>query len=96
MPSTHWDSLRAVIIVLNEARKKVGSSVGMRQTVRTSTLLNARLKMVPKRVSELRDAIIAKNFAKLAEITMAESNQLHAVCLDTYPPLKVSIYSKFF
>lgn len=91
MPSTHWDSLRAIIIVLNDTKKKVGSSVGMRNTVRTSSLLNSRLEMVPKRVSELRQAIIEKNFAKLAEITMTESNQLHAVCLDTYPPLKVTI-----
>ncbi|KAI1707429.1 diphosphomevalonate decarboxylase [Ditylenchus destructor] len=87
-PASHWPNLRAVIIVLNELEKQTGSSVGMRNTANTSLLMPSRIKdVVPKRVKELIGAIKSKNFETLAQITMAESNQLHAVCLDTTPPL---------
>jgi diphosphomevalonate decarboxylase len=39
----------------------------------------------------LTNAIKAGDFNELAAITMADSNQLHAVCLDSQPPLMVNI-----
>ncbi|KAL3100031.1 hypothetical protein niasHS_001957 [Heterodera schachtii] len=87
-PTAHWPQLRALVIVVSSGHKKVGSSVGMRNTVRTSELMGTRVQqLVPKRVAQLKNAIRERNFATLAEITMAESNQLHAVCMDTSPPL---------
>lgn len=87
VPSNHWAELRSIIIVVNNKRKKVGSSEAMRNSVRTSELFKTRTEnIVPQRVEILKNAIRAKNFAKLAKITMSESNQLHAICLDTNPP----------
>ena len=34
----------------------------------------------------LFQAIENKDFDTFAQLTMADSNQLHAICLDTYPP----------
>lgn len=41
----------------------------------------------------LKEAILARNFEAFAHIIMKDSNQLHAVCMDTYPPIKVRITS---
>ncbi|KAG0059197.1 diphosphomevalonate decarboxylase, partial [Linnemannia elongata] len=54
----------------------------------TSALLQHRIKdVVPKRMDDMIAAIHAKDFPKFAELTMQDSNQFHAVCLDTYPPI---------
>lgn len=36
---------------------------------------------------EMTEAIRKKDFAAFAELTMKDSNQFHATCLDTYPPI---------
>lgn len=33
------------------------------------------------------EAVRKKDFPAFAEITMKDSNQFHATCLDTYPPI---------
>uniref|UniRef100_A0A1I7Y744 Diphosphomevalonate decarboxylase n=1 Tax=Steinernema glaseri TaxID=37863 RepID=A0A1I7Y744_9BILA len=85
----NWPELRAIILVTSEKEKAVGSSVGMRLTVQTSELLKYRVShVVPERVKGLVEAYKNRDFPKLGEIIMADSNQLHAVCLDTRPPLR--------
>ncbi|KAK0424221.1 hypothetical protein QR680_008554 [Steinernema hermaphroditum] len=84
-----WPELRAIILVTSEKEKAVGSSTGMRFTVETSELLKYRVShVVPERVKSLIEAYRNRDFQKLGEIIMADSNQLHAVCLDTKPPLR--------
>lgn len=88
-PETHWEDLRIFVIVVNDTRKKVGSTAGMQLTVKTSTLLKHRVEhVVEDRMKAACDAIKDKDFPTLADVIMKESNQLHAVCLDTNPPLR--------
>lgn len=84
---THWPEMRILILVVNDSQKKTSSTIGMKQSVETSELLKYRVqKCVPERTIQMIQAIKENNFEKFAEITMRDSNQFHAVCLDTYPP----------
>lgn len=88
-PASHWSDLRACIVVVSDQRKSTPSSEGMKRSVSTSSFLRHRADViVPSRLTALRAAIADQDFESFAEITMKESNSLHAVCLDTYPPLK--------
>ncbi|XP_014487134.1 PREDICTED: diphosphomevalonate decarboxylase [Dinoponera quadriceps] len=86
-PSSHWPELRALLIIVNSERKKISSTIGMRRSMETSEFLQHRIaNVVPERADKMERAIIEKDFKIFAELTMKDSNQIHAVCLDTYPP----------
>ncbi|XP_076448778.1 diphosphomevalonate decarboxylase-like [Babylonia areolata] len=86
-PASHWPTLRALILVVSDQKKQVGSTEGMQTTVETSELMSHRIVKVPQHTEDMIQAIEEKDFARFAQITMQESNQFHAVCLDTYPPV---------
>ncbi|KAJ7638319.1 GHMP kinase [Roridomyces roridus] len=87
-PETHWPDIHALICVVSDTKKGTSSTSGMQRTVDTSPLLQHRIKeVVPQRMKDISAAIIARDFDRFAEITMADSNQFHAVALDTSPPI---------
>ncbi|KAJ1913796.1 diphosphomevalonate decarboxylase [Tieghemiomyces parasiticus] len=87
-PETHWPELEALILVVNDAKKGTSSTVGMQTTVATSALAAHRFThVVPERMRAMETAIADRDFAQFAELTMQDSNQFHAICLDTYPPI---------
>lgn len=63
------------------------SSIGMRRSVETSALLKFRAEnTVPKRIEAMEKAVRERDFASFAALTMKDSNEMHATCLDTTPP----------
>jgi diphosphomevalonate decarboxylase len=84
----HWPEIRNVISVVEAGRKKISSRSGMKQTVATSALYKARLDYLPKVIEEMKKAVLEKNLPKFCELTMRESDSMHAVMLDTWPPIK--------
>ncbi|XP_026233434.1 diphosphomevalonate decarboxylase [Anabas testudineus] len=87
-PETHWPELRILVLVASAERKPVGSTSGMQTSVQTSCLLKHRAdSVVPGRMVEMIEAVQRKDFPAFAELTMKDSNQFHATCLDTYPPI---------
>lgn len=86
-PASHWPDLHVLILVVNDAKKKVGSTSGMARSVVTSELIKYRVeKCVSQRIHSMTQAIKDRDFPKFAETTMKDSNQFHAICLDTFPP----------
>uniref|UniRef100_A0A1I8HKW5 Diphosphomevalonate decarboxylase n=1 Tax=Macrostomum lignano TaxID=282301 RepID=A0A1I8HKW5_9PLAT len=82
----HWD-LRVLVCVVGAGAKSAPSTQAMARTVATSSLLPARLSCLPDRLAAVREAVAGRDFASLAEMSMRDSNCLHAVCADTYPPV---------
>nr|QBB78629.1 mevalonate diphosphate decarboxylase [Artemisia argyi] len=84
----HWDELVIIIAVVSARQKETSSTSGMRDTVVTSALIEHRAKeVVPKRIVQMEDAIQKRDFPSFARLAYRDSNQFHAVCLDTYPPI---------
>jgi len=87
-PKEHWPDMHALICVVSDVKKGTSSTSGMQRTVETSLLLQHRIKeVVPARMEKIIKAIKAKDFPTFATLTMQDSNQFHAVCLDTDPPI---------
>ncbi|OQR80347.1 diphosphomevalonate decarboxylase-like [Tropilaelaps mercedesae] len=88
-PASHWPEIRIIICVVSDSKKDTGSTNGMQRSVATSDLLKHRVKnIVPQRIEAMQKAILAKDFDTFARLTMIDSNQMHAVCQDTYPPVR--------
>jgi len=86
-PSTHWPTMRCLILVAADTRKKVPSSIGMKRSIETSPFIRMRAdSIVPERTEKMIAAIHKKDFNSFAEMTMRDSNSFHAVCQDTFPP----------
>lgn len=85
-PRSDW--LDITILVLNAEKKHTSSTAGMVRSVKTSALLDFRAKqVVPSRMKKMAKAYEEKNFETFGELMMRDSNQFHATCLDTYPPV---------
>lgn len=84
----HWNDLVIIIAVVSSRQKETSSTSGMRESVETSLLLQHRAKeVVPKRIAAMEEAIKKRDFPSFTNLTCTDSNQFHAVCLDTSPPI---------
>ncbi len=64
----HWPDMEALVCVVSDIKKDVGSTVGMQQTVNTSELFQKRLCIVPERMKTMEKAILEKDFKTFAEL----------------------------
>jgi len=87
-PASHWPEMRVLILVANSGQKETSSTDGMARSVRTSPLLKHRAEvLVPQRMVDMERHIANRDFPAFGDLTMADSNQFHATCLDTLPPI---------
>ncbi|NWZ72210.1 MVD1 decarboxylase, partial [Acrocephalus arundinaceus] len=87
-PETHWPELRVLVLVVTGEKKPVASTAGMQTSVETSPLLKHRAEVVvPKRLAQMMQHIRDRDFEGFGQLAMRDSNQFHATCLDTFPPI---------
>ncbi len=86
-PPTHWPEFRNVIAIVEAGEKKVKSRAGMAETVATSSLFTQRLRDLPKTLETIRKAVLRRDTSSLFPAMMRESDNMHAVMLDTWPPI---------
>ncbi|GAB7361423.1 hypothetical protein MBLNU230_g1479t1 [Neophaeotheca triangularis] len=87
-PASHWPEMRALILVASDKKKDISSTTGMQATVATSALFQTRAQhVVPQRMQAMTDAVRERDFAAFATLSMRDSNNFHATCLDTEPPI---------
>jgi diphosphomevalonate decarboxylase len=87
-PPSHWPEMRIIYVKVAEHEKKIKSRAGMKTSVETNPLYGSWVEYEERRMKqEMTEAVHRKDFAKLAELIMKASNNLHQICLGTYPPI---------
>lgn len=83
----HWPEIIDIVAIVSKSKKKISSRAGMKQTVANSILYKARLEYAERACVETEEAILKMDFERLGMLMMRDSNNMHAVMLDTYPPI---------
>ena len=86
-PKKHWDDLVDVVGIISKKEKKVSSRAGMEATTATSQLYSKRMEKMKKTNDAVKKTIMEKDFSTLMREIMQDSNSMHAVMLDTWPPI---------
>jgi diphosphomevalonate decarboxylase len=84
--ASHWD-LRMVIALATYEAKAVGSTEGMERSRKTSPLYRAWIDAAPKLCKRVRDAIAARDLAKLGPAMEQSTMSFHATALSSSPPI---------
>ena len=84
-PKDHWDLVDAVAVI-SQAHKPIGSSAG-HKLAHTSPLNAQRVLDAPERLKTCREALLARDFTRFAEVVELDSNYMHAVMRTSNPPL---------
>jgi diphosphomevalonate decarboxylase len=64
-PEGHWEDMHILVLVVNDAKKAVASTAGMETSVQTCELIQARIECADRRVKEMEDAILQRNWNKV-------------------------------
>ena len=81
----HWSIVD--LIVLTDQRPKLTGSTAGHSSAQTSPLQAARVSDAPRRLQACREAVLATDFERLAEVVEQDSNMMHAVMMTSSPPL---------
>ncbi len=84
-PPDYWELVDCIALV-SQDEKSISSYAG-HALAHTSPLQAARVADTPRRLSLCREAILERDFEKLAQVVELDSNLMHAVMITSKPPL---------
>ncbi|GAB2567805.1 diphosphomevalonate decarboxylase [Dyella jejuensis] len=79
--------LRVAVAITSTAAKQVGSTEGMRRTAQTSPYQSAWIDTQEADLSRAREAILARDFEALAQVSEYSCLKMHALALAAQPGL---------
>jgi diphosphomevalonate decarboxylase len=86
LPAAAWP-LRVVVAITHRGVKAVGSTAGMERTRKTSPYWDAWVKSQEADLAEGRQAVLAHDFAGLADIAEHSCFKMHALAMSARPHL---------
>ncbi|PJF35523.1 MAG: diphosphomevalonate decarboxylase [Candidatus Thermofonsia Clade 1 bacterium] len=84
-PAEHWP-LNDLVAIISTAHKAVGSSEGHR-LAESSPFQPVRVATAPTRLAECVQAVLSRDFERLARLVELDSDMMHAVMQTSTPPL---------
>ncbi|MBI4315479.1 MAG: diphosphomevalonate decarboxylase, partial [Chloroflexi bacterium] len=81
----HW-ALTDCIAIVSDEHKAVGSTGG-HAIAHTSPLQAARIEDTPRRLDICRQALLARDFPRFAEVVEEDSTMMHAIMMTSRPSL---------
>ncbi len=87
----NWKELRVGLHLLSSKQKPLSSREAMLRTVNTSQLYTAWPKQVENDLSQIKAAIVAKDFEQLGPVSEANALAMHATMWSAWPPVIYSL-----
>ncbi len=81
-----WPELRDVVAILSSEEKTTSSADGHKLAA-TSELFEGRLRAIPARAQQVRDAIRRRDLSMLGSASEEDALSMHAVMMTSRPPL---------
>ncbi|NWU42110.1 MVD1 decarboxylase, partial [Hylia prasina] len=85
-PETHWPELRVLVLVVR-GWQGIWVGFGTRGAQEGPCPTHRAEVVVPERLAQMMRHIRDRDFEGFGQLAMRDSNQFHATCLDTFPPI---------
>ncbi|KAF9760969.1 Diphosphomevalonate decarboxylase, partial [Nosema granulosis] len=83
-----WPEVRIFFILLSKDPKKVPSTEGMLRTQNSSFFYHDRMSRIEEKVKLCIEYINSKDFSSLCRMIIRDSNEIHSIMFETYPPIR--------
>lgn len=83
--ASHWP-LHDIIVVVDGSAKATSSRIGHQRAL-SSPFYQRRQQLLVERFRNLQHAILARDFARVADIVECEAIELHLIAMSSVPPL---------